>query len=250
MKVTVIGGTGLVGRRVVGQLRRQGHEVVVAARSTGIDIVTGTGLAKALEGTDVVVDVSNSGYGAPVAMEQFFAAAGRLLLEAERKAGVAHHITMSAVGVGRLRSGYFLAKEAQEALVMEAGIAFTIVRSAPFFEFIYNIVDSGGDGDDVRLPPVEMQPIGADDAASSLARIAALGEASGILEVVGPERHMLPDLALEILTANEDQRRVLVDPDALYFGSTCRNEPLTAHGRPPAGSTSFDDWLRAWIASA
>lgn len=250
MKITVIGGTGLVGRQLVERLRKQGHDVVVAARSTGVDIVTGEGLADAIEGARIVIDASNSGYARADDMAHFFADAGRRLLRAEREAGVAHHVVLSAIGANRLHGGYFVAKEAQEELVRDSGLSFTIVRSTPFFEFIYKIVDAGGEGDGVRISPVQMQPIASADVAAALADIALEPPAGGVVEVVGPDRRMLSDLALEILTANEDPRRIIVDPEALYFGARFEGEPLVGGERPRMAPLDFESWLRAWIASA
>lgn len=250
MKITVIGGTGLVGRQLVKRLRQQGHDVVSAARSTGVNILTGKGIAEAIEGARVVIDTSNSGYARADDMTHFFADAGRRLLRAEREAGVAHHVVLSAIGTNRLNGGYFVAKKAQEELVRDSGLAFTIVRSTPFFEFIYKIVDAGGEDDRVRVPPIQMQPVGSADVAAALAEIALEPTAGGVVEVVGPDRRALPDLALEILTANEDPRWIVVDPEAPYFGARFEGEPLVGGERPRVAPIDFESWLRAWIASA
>lgn len=224
--------------------------MIAAARSTGVDIVTGEGLAEALEGARIVIDASNSGYARADDMTHFFADAGRRLLRAEREAGVAHHVALSAIGTNRLSGGYFAAKKAQEELVRDSGLAFTIVRAAPFFEFIYKIVDAGGEGDHVRVPPVQMQPIGSAEVAAALAQIALELPVGGVVEVVGPDRRALPDLALEILTANEDPRGIVVDPEALYFGARFEGEPLVGGEHPRMAPIDFENWLRAWIASA
>ena len=250
MKITVIGGTGLVGRQLVERLRNQGHEVIAAARSTGVNIVTGEGLAEAIEGARIVIDASNSGYARADDMTHFFADAGRRLLRAEREAGVAHHVALSAIGTNRLNGGYFAAKKAQEELVRDSGLGFTIVRSTPFFEFIYKIVDAGGEGDRVRVPPIQMRPIGSADVAAALAEIALELPASGVVEVVGPDQRALPDLALQILTANEDPRGIVVDPEALYFEARFEGEPLVGGEQPHKAPIDFESWLRAWIASA
>ncbi len=249
MKITVIGGTGLVGRQIVSRLREQGHDVFAAARSTGVDIVTGEGIAHALDGAQIVIDVSNPGYAHAGEMANFFAHAGRRLLRAEREAGVAHHLVLSVIGTNRLNSGYFVAKKAQESLVRNSGLGFTILRSTPFFEFIYKIVDTGGEGDDVRIPPLEMQPVASADVAAALANIALQTPAGGIVEVVGPARCALPDLALEVLTANEDPRRLIIDSQALYFGARFVDEALVGSERPLMGPIDFETWLRAWIAA-
>ena len=164
-----------------------------------------------LAGAEVVVDTSNPGYADAAAMERFFAASGAQLGTAAREAGVRHLVALSAVGAAEIDDGYYRAKQLQEARLRDAGLPFTIVRSTPFYEFIYKIVDAGGEGDTVRLPPVHMQPIGADDLATALARITLGVPANGIVEIAGPDRHLLPDLALTILTANEDPRSIAVD---------------------------------------
>ncbi len=170
MKIVVIGGTGLVGEKLVRQLGQAGYETVVAARSTGVDTVTGTGLAEAIAGADVVVDVSNPGYADPEAMLRFFETSGANLFAAERRAGTRHHIAFSTIGTGRIDTGYYRAKDAQEDLVVASGIPFTIVRSTPLFEYIYAIIDAESDKREVRVPPVRMRPIAADDVARVLRR--------------------------------------------------------------------------------
>lgn len=249
MKITILGGTGLIGRRLAAELRGQGHEAVAAARSTGVDLVTGDGLAEALADAEVVVDASNPGYADAAAMERFFAASGASLAAAAREAGVRHLVALSAVGADGIDGGYYRAKRLQETRLRDAGLPYTIVRSTPFYEFIYKIVDAGGEGDTVRLPPVHMQPIGADDVAAALARIALGGAANGVVEIAGPDRYRLSDLALTILTANEDPRSIAVDPEALYFGARFDGEALTGE-HPRFAHTSFEDWLRGWFATA
>ena len=248
MKIAILGGTGLIGRRLAAQLRRDGHEVGVAARSTGVDLISGKGLAEALAGADVVVDTSNPGYADAAAMERFFTASAANLGGAAREAGIRHLVALSAIGAAEIDGGYYRAKLLQEARLCDAGLPFTIVRSAPFYEFIYKIVDAGGAGDTIRLPPVHMQPIGADDVAAALARIALGKPANGIVEIAGPNRHRLSDLAVTILTANEDMRSIVVDPEALYFGAHFDGEPLTGE-HPRFAHTSFEDWLRDWFAA-
>lgn len=244
MKIVVIGGTGLIGTRVVARLERRGLEVVAAARSTGVDLLTGMGLDQALHGADVVIDTSNSGYFEPAEMQHFFEAAGANLFAAERQALVPHHIALSAVGTDQLDSGYFKAKRVQEDQVIASHIPFTIVRATPFFEYLYDVVDQGGDGDTLRLPPVLIQPIAADDVASALVQSALAGPSNNIVEVAGPDTFSLPTLAEEILTANEDCRTVIADPDALYFGAHMAGASLTGGEHPRFAPTSFDDWLR------
>jgi len=250
MKVVVVGGTGLIGAKVVEQLKQAGHEVVVAARSTGVDVATGTGLADALRGAEIVIDVSNSGYFEAAEMQLFFEEAGANLFGAERAANVCHHVALSAVGVDRLSSGYFGAKKAQEDLIAASGIPFTIVRSTPFFEYLYKVVDQGGEGDTLRLPNILIQPVAGDDVARALVRTALARPANGIVEMAGPETFALPSLAQEILTANEDCRTVIADPDAAYFGAQIGNTSLVGGDHPRFGPTRFEDWLRRSLIPA
>lgn len=250
MKIVVVGGTGLIGAKLVTLLRAEGHEAVPAARSTGIDVVTGAGLDAALDGAAAVVDVSNPGYDDPEAMTSFFEAAGATLLAAERKAGIAHHVTLSAVGAGQIRSGYFRAKSVQEVLVVASDIPFTIVRATPVFEYIYNIVDAGGEGGTIRLPPVQIRPIAAEDLARALLSAATARPRGAVVEVAGPITYTLPALAGEILTAFEDSRDVIVDETAPYFGARIGSQPLTGGGIQGAAPTEFEDWLRRSLIPA
>ena len=251
MKIVVIGGTGLIGRNLVSILRDQGHEPVVAARSHGIDAFTGKGLASALNNSDVVVDVSNSGYARASDMVRFFEGSGITLLAAELLANVAHHVVLSAVGTGALQHvGYFRAKHAQEELVRASGMPFTIVRSAPFFEFLYNIVDTGGSGNQIRVPPVSMEPVSAYDVAAMLAEIAVAQPENAIVEVAGPDRYLLHDLAEEILVANEDLRDLKADALAHYFGGPICGEPLVAAAAARRTHGRFEDWLRQSLVVA
>lgn len=250
MKIVVIGGTGLIGSKLVRQLARAGHDAVAASRSTGVDIVTGQGLGQVLEGAAAVVDASNPGYFDAGEMRRFFEVSGARLLAAEREAGIVHHVTLSAVGAGHVQGGYFLAKSAQEDLVVASDIPFTIVRSTPVFEYIYNIVDAGGDGDVIRLPPVRIQPIAADDVAKALLRVVLARAMNGVIEVAGPDTYRLPALAEQILTAFEDSRTILVDENAPYFGARMNDEPLTGGDHPRFASTGFGDWLRQSLIPA
>lgn len=249
MNITIAGGTGLIGRRMAALLRRENHEVVVAARSTGVDLVTGKGLAEAVAGADIVIDASNAGYAGIADMERFFSASSANLLAAARDAGVGHFAALSAVGADTLAGGYYRAKRLQEQLIAAAGIPYTILRSTPFFEFVYKIVDAGGEGAFVRIPPVHMQPVAADDVAAALARVALGQAANRAIEIAGPRRYDLSDLALAILTANEDPRYIVIDHDALYFGAHFDGEPLTGI-EPVPGAIHFEDWLRDWFAMA
>lgn len=238
----------MIGARLIEILRREGHDAVAAARSTGIDIVTGRGLAAALKGVEAVVDASNFGYFDTDDMQRFFEASGTTLLTAERSAGIVHHVTLSAVGVGRLDRGYFRAKSAQEKITIASGIPFTIVRATPFYEYIYRIIDEGGDGDYIHLPPIRIQPIAADDVAEALLRVVLEPPVNGIIEIVGPHIHPLSVLGEEILTANEDTRAIIVDRDTHYFCARMDDEELTGGDDARQGSTIFDDWLRQCLA--
>jgi uncharacterized protein YbjT (DUF2867 family) len=251
MKILVVGGTGLIGAAVLSKLRERGHQAMAASRSTGVDITTGTGLAEALEGADIVIDTSNSGSGDPIEMLEFFRHSGRVLLDAARRAGVKHHVTLSMLGADRLSlSGFFLAKLMQENLVRISGLNYTILRSAPFFETIYGIATDADDGTALRLPPIPMQPIAAGDVALALADAALSPPANTVLEVTGPETFQLTDLALQVLTAFEDVRQVTPDPRALYFGAEVGPEKLVAENPWRVADTRFDDWLRDCLATA
>jgi len=250
MKILVAGGTGMIGARLVVRLRRQGHDVIAAARSTGVDIVSGKGLAAALEGVEAVVDTSNAGYFDAIGMQHFFEASGTILLAAERDAGVRHHVTLSAIGVGRIDRGYFRAKRAQEEIAAASGIPFTIVRATPFYEYIYNLIDEGGDGDVIHLPPIHVQPIAADDVAEALSRVVQEPCVNGVVEIAGPETHRLPAIGEEMLTANEDGRTIIADRDARYFCAQMGDETLTGGTKARLGTTLFDDWLRQSLALA
>ncbi|TGX55738.1 SDR family oxidoreductase [Sphingomonas gei] len=249
MKIVVVGGTGLIGSRLVRELALEGHDVVVAARSTGVDIVAGAGLAQALDGAEVVVDLSNPGYADPGEMLRFFEASGANLLAAEHRAGVTHHVTFSAIGSDRITNGYFLAKNAQEDLVVASNIPFTIIRSAPLFEYIYDIVGAQSDRPAVRLPPVRLRPIAADDAARALARVALGAPENAVVEIAGPDTYALSSLAGQILTANDDLRPVIVDDAAPFFGGPV-SEPLAGGMYPQIGATDFEDWLHQSLTPA
>jgi uncharacterized protein YbjT (DUF2867 family) len=251
MKIVIVGGTGLVGSALVARLGELGHHAIAASRSTGVDIATGQGLAAALAGADVVVDTSNARSDDPVEMVNFFRHAGRVLLDAAKRAGVKHHVTLSMLGADRLSlSGFFLAKLTQENLARTSGMPYTILRSAPFFETIYGIATDADTGMDLRLPPIPMQPLAAGDVATALADAAVSKPANTILEVAGPETIPLTELALDVLAAFEDTRQVTADPRALYFGAEVGPEKLVAENPWRVGTTQFDDWLRDCVARA
>ncbi|GAB2836970.1 SDR family oxidoreductase [Actinocorallia aurea] len=247
MKIVVIGGSGLIGRQVVARLAEQGHEAVAASPSSGVDAVTGEGLAEALRGADVVVDVANSPSFAPDDVMGFFTASTRNLLAAEAEAGVGHHVALSIVGTSRLPdNGYFRAKRAQEELIEASAIPYTIVQATQFFEFLGGIADTAAEGGDtVPIPPVAFQPMAAADVAEAVARAAAAPPRDGFVEVAGPDRLRFDEVVRTALRARGDAREVVADPAARYFGSTLQEGSLVPEGPAELGRVSFADWLKA-----
>jgi uncharacterized protein YbjT (DUF2867 family) len=244
MKIIVIGGTGLIGTKVVKNLRDKGHEVVAASPSKGINSVTGEGLAAALVGAQVVVDVANAPSWEDKAVMEFFETSGRNLLAAEAAAGVGHHVALSVVGTDRLlAAGYFRAKMAQENLIKASPIPYTIVRATQFFEFVGGIAESATEGQTVRLPPVLMQPIVSDDVAAVMAEAALAEPLNGTVDLAGPEAIRQDDLVRQFLNATGDARTVITDPKALYFGIAVNDQSLTPGDNPRLGPTRFADWL-------
>jgi len=244
MKIVVIGGSGLIGKKVVTNLRQHGHEVVAASPSSGVNTVTGEGLAQALAGAQVVVDVANAPSWEDNAVLAFFETSGRNLLAAEAAADVSHHVALSVVGTDRLlASGYFRAKMAQEKLIKASPIPYTIVRATQFFEFVGGIAKSATEGQTVRLPPVLMQPIAADDVSAAVADVALTEPLNGTFELSGPERIRQDDFVRQFLNATGDARMVVTDPKALYFGITVNDQSLTPGENPRLGTTRFSDWL-------
>ena len=245
MKIVVIGGSGLIGKKVVTNLRQQGHEVVAASPSSGVNTVTGEGLAQALDGAQVVVDVANAPSWEDNAVLAFFETSGRNLLAAEAAAGVSHHVALSVVGTDRLLgSGYFRAKMAQEKLIKASSIPYTIVRATQFFEFVGGIAKSATEGQTVRLPPALMQPIAADDVAAVVADVALAKPLNGTFDLAGPEPIRQDGLVREFLNETGDARTVINDPKALYYGITVNDQSLTPGDNPRIGPTRFEDWLR------
>jgi len=245
MKIVVIGGTGLVGSKVVGLLRGKGHNVVAASPNTGVNTITRVGLAEALSNADVVVDVANSPSFEDAAVLQFFETAGRNLLAAEAAAGVGHHVALSVVGADRLpESGYMRAKVAQEKLIQASRIPFTIVRATQFFEFVGAITQSAADGDAIRLSPALLQPIASDDVAMAVADAALSEPVNGIVEIAGPEKIPLDELGRSYLANKADSRPVIADVHARYFGSQLDDTSLTPGAAPQLGAIRFGDWLR------
>ena len=245
MKIVVIGGTGLIGSKVVALLTSQGHEALAASPATGVNTLTGEGLAEALAGARVVIDVANSPSFENAAALSFFQTAGRNLLAAEQVAGVRHHIALSVVGTERLQaSGYFRAKLAQEALILASPTPWTIVRSTQFFPFIEGIVQSGGVGQEVHLAPAMVQPVAADDVAAMLAEVALAAPVNGTVEIAGPEALRLGAFAEAYLAVTEDRRAVVVDPAALYFGAPLEERTLTPDAGARLGRITLQDWLQ------
>jgi uncharacterized protein YbjT (DUF2867 family) len=250
MKIVVIGGSGLIGSKVVNILRQGGHEVMAASPSTGVNTLTGEGLAKALAGAQVVVDVANSPSFEDKPSLEFFETSGRNLLAAEKAAGVKHHVALSVVGTDRLTesgpgslSGYFRAKMAQENLIKASGIPFTIVHATQFFEFTKGIAQSGIDGSTIRLSSVLMQPMAADDVAAAVADIAVGQPANGMIEVAGPDQIRQDELVRQYLTATGDPRKVITDDKPRYFGIEVNDQSLIPGANPRLGPTHFKDWL-------
>jgi uncharacterized protein YbjT (DUF2867 family) len=244
MKIVVIGGTGLIGSKLVNKLREDGHDPLAASPETGVDMITGEGLAEAMEGAQVVVDVANAPAWEDAAVLDFFQTSSRNLLAAEKAAGVKHHVTLSVVGTDRLpESGYLRAKLAQEEMVKAGPIPYTIVRATQFFEFIGRIADSSTDGDTVRLPPALVQPEAADDVASTLADVAVGAPLNDTVELAGPEAFRLDELARRVLEASDDRRKVTADVHARYFGAELDDRSLTPGDDARIASTRFEDWL-------
>jgi uncharacterized protein YbjT (DUF2867 family) len=249
MKLVIIGGTGLVGSNLVTVLRDHGHEAAPAAPDTGVDTLTGEGLAEALQGADVVVDVSNSPSFEDAAVLEFFETSTRNLLDAEAAAGVGHHVAVSIVGADRLPdSGYLRAKVAQERLIEGSSIPYSIVRSTQFYEFVGRIADGATEGDAVHLPPVGFQPVAAADLAAAVARVAVGEPLNGRVEVAGPERFRFDELVGRVLATRDDPRRIVADPDAPYFGARLADGSLVPEGDAVLTATRIEDWLAQPVA--
>lgn len=245
-KVVVIGGTGLIGSKVVEQLNEQGNEAVAAAPNTGVNTLTGEGLAEVLEGASVVVDVSNSPSFEDTAAMDFFTKSTGNLLKYEAAAGVKHHIVLSVVGAERMvEVGYYRAKIAQEKLIKESSIPYSIVHATQFFEFAKGIADSATDGDTVRLAPILIQPVAADDVAKAVVRAAEQTPINGTVEVGGPEVWSLDAFVLKGLKARNDERKVVTDPDARFFGAALRETSLLPLDGAFLADTRFDSWIAA-----
>ncbi len=244
MKIVVIGGSGLIGSKVVNNLRQKGHEVLAASPASGVNTITGEGLTEALAGAEVVIDVANSPSFEDQAVLEFFETSGRNLLAAEISAGVKHHIALSVVGTERLPdSGYLRAKVAQEKLIKESGISYTIVHSTQFFEFLGGIVQAATDGDTVRLPAAFIQPISSDDVAAAMTEVALGTPRNGTIEIGGPQKFRFADLVRQYLSAKQDARQVIVDAHARYFGTELNDGSLVPGEKAQIFPTTFDAWL-------
>jgi uncharacterized protein YbjT (DUF2867 family) len=244
MKIVVIGGTGLIGSKLVEKLRTDGHEPLAASPDTGVDTLTGEGLADALRGAEVVVDVANAPSWSDDEVLEFFQTTSRNVLAAETAAGVRHHVVLSVVGADRLgESGYMRAKIAQEEAIKAGGVPYTILRATQFFEFIGRIADSSTNGETIQLAPVLVQPESADDVAAALAEIAVDEPVNGTVELAGPEEFRLDELAQRVLRANNDSRQVTADVHARYFGAELEEHSLTPGSSPRIAPTRFEDWL-------
>jgi len=245
LKIVVIGGTGLIGKKVVNNLRALGHDTRVASPSKGVDTITGNGLKEALAGAQVVIDLSNSPSFEDQAVMAFFETAGKNIAAAEKAAGVKHHIPLSVVGTDRLQaSGYFRAKLAQENLIKASGIPYTIIRATQFFEFVGAIAQAATSGQTVRVASAMMQPIVSDDVAAAVTKVALATPLNGIVELAGPEPIRMNDLVRQLLVAQGDSRQLVTDDAAGYFGTPVNDRSLTPGSNPMLGQTRFADWLR------
>src|SRR5207302_1926521 len=244
MKIVVIGGSGLIGSKVVSKLREQGHEAVAASPKSGVNSITGEGLAEALKGASVVVDVTNSPSWEDAAVMTFFETSTRNLLAYGAAAGVGHHVALSVVGTERLlASGFFRAKLVEENLIKASSIPYSIIRATQFFEFVKPIADLSTEGNKVRLPPVLFQPMAADDVASAVGRIAMSSPVNATVEIGGPEQFRLDEAVRRDLAARRDPREVISDPHARYYGIEVGERTLVPNDDARLGETRFEDWL-------
>jgi uncharacterized protein YbjT (DUF2867 family) len=251
MKIVVIGGHGRVGSKIVEQLGAHGHDAVAADLNTGVNTITGEGLAEAFAGADVVIDVSNSPSFEDAAVMEFFTTSTTNVLAAEQAAGIRHHVIFSIVGSDRLPgSGYLRAKVAQEKLIADSPVPYSIIRSTQFYEFVDSIADAATEGDTVRVPDARIQPIAADDAARAVGRIAVGTPVNGVVEIGGPEALGFDELIRIGLSAHDDPRTVVVDPDAEYFGTKLEDTSLLPGDGAQLAETRYQDWLSALATTA
>ncbi|WP_438754909.1 SDR family oxidoreductase [Pararhizobium sp. O133] len=245
MKIVVIGGTGLIGSKLVTRLQAKGHDVIAASPASGVNTITGEGLAEALAGAQVVVDVANSPSFEDKAVMEFFQTSGRNLLAAEAAAGTKHHVALSVVGTDRLQdSGYFRAKLAQEKLIKEAKIPYTLVHSTQFFEFMFGIAQSGAQGDKVHLSPAMMQPIFSDDVAEALADLVLGAPVNGLVEIAGPEPIRISNAVEKYLRQIGDRREIVVDDKTKYFGALLDDKTLMPGIGVRVGKTAYSEWVK------
>ncbi|MGF6316971.1 SDR family oxidoreductase [Pseudomonas frederiksbergensis] len=251
MKIVVIGGTGLIGSKLVHNLRERGHDALAAAPSTGVNSITREGLAQAMDGADIVVDVANAPSWEDQAVLEFFETSSRNLLAAEAAAGVRHHVALSIVGSERLpENGYFRAKVAQENLIKASGIPYTILRATQFFEFVGGIAQAATVGEEICLSPALIQPMASDDVVTALTEVTLATPVNGTVEVAGPEAMPLDELVRRFLRATQDTRKVVPDVHARYFGSVLDDQSLTPGQNPRLGTIRFEDWLGQSTAQA
>jgi uncharacterized protein YbjT (DUF2867 family) len=245
MKIVVIGGTGLIGSKTMARLRERGHDAVAASPASGVNTLTGEGLAEVLKGADVVLDVANSPSFEDKAVLEFFETSGRNLLAAEAAAGIKHHVALSVVGTDRLaESGYFRGKIAQEKLIRNGGIPYTIVQATQFYEFLGGIVQSAAEGNTVRLPTAYVQPIASDDVAAAMADFTVGAPLNGTAEIAGPKKERLTELVKRYLAATKDERTVTGDANARYFGALLKDDTLVpSGGHPRLGTLDFEAWF-------
>jgi uncharacterized protein YbjT (DUF2867 family) len=249
MKIVVIGGTGLIGTKVVAKLRAVGHQVIAASPNTGINTFTGEGLAEALTNTDIVIDLANSPSFEDKAVLEFFQTAGHNLLSAEINAGVKHHLAVSIVGVDLMQdSGYMRAKKVQEDLIRKSGVPYTIIRSTQFFEFLAGIANQATEGDVVHISEVQFQPIAAEDVASYVAEAALAAPINGIMEISGPGRFTMPEMVIRFLQATNDPRKVVPNSHGRYYGAEVTNSSLVPAGQARLGMISFEKWISNQLA--
>jgi uncharacterized protein YbjT (DUF2867 family) len=251
MKIVVIGGTGLIGSKVVAKLRQQGHQVIAASPDTGINTITGAGLAEALTNTDVVVDLANSPSFEDQAVMEFFQTAGRNLLGAEINAGVKHHVALSIVGTDLMQNiGYMRAKKVQEDLIKKSGVPYTIVRSTQFFEFLAGIANQAANENEIHLSDVQFQPIAAEDVATFVAKYALEAPINGITEIAGPERFALYEIVARYLRHANDPRQVLSDGKPSYYGGEISHTALVPAGKAELGAIDFEKWWSTQLQKA
>jgi uncharacterized protein YbjT (DUF2867 family) len=251
MKIVIIGGTGLIGTKVVAKLRALGHQVIAASPAGGINTITGEGLAEALSNTDVVVDLANSPSWEDKAVMEFFQTAGHNLLAAEINAGVKHHVAVSIVGVDLMQdSGYMRAKKVQEDLIRESGVPYTIIRSTQFFEFMAGIANEAAEGNVVHISDVQFQPIAAEDVASFVAQEALKAPINGVTEIAGPERFAMPEIIARYLVATNDHRKVVPNDHGKYYGAQIGYTSLVPAGQARLGGIDFEKWMSMQLQHA